>query len=447
MMWLEETFRNLFRVWRRPGRREIEAFKAWAQEHAVLLEPLDGANTNIEKLAFLDELLGDKRLVFLGEEDHWIHEKGDFRLLLLRYLFSRGWRYVGEELGWSDGSRIDRYIETGDESYLDRIATYGYRGALRTDRDDKPTGILKDTLERYPVREFAAEQIRLAKALRTVNESRRPGSARLHYFGFDIDALAGGGYEDIEGLLHPTQDTPEALALKMLLARVPGETIEQEIVRLVRTLELIDAQQAQLKRLLGEQGYNRLQGCTQTLRDSFDFVRIANPATDWAILNSAMAAREEAMSRHVQFILARMGPNDKIVLMGHNRHLSKDIRIIKDSGGAMAGGRRVPSLGTFLIHLLPDQIFSIWMLHDQGFSSQPFSWLSSEYTSKTGSLNAILAEVGETYLLPIATDDPRARLLSSEMDIVGIYNVVFRTIISKQADAIFFVQKVSSLSG
>jgi erythromycin esterase-like protein len=442
-MYVEETIKNLYRRWLQPGRREIEAFKTWVHEHAVLLEPLDGANTDIEKLSVLDELLTHKRIIYLGEEDHWIHEKSEYRLLLLRYLFSRGYRWVGEELGWSDGSRVDRYIATGDKSHLDRIATYGYRGALRTDRDDKPTGILKDTLGRYPVREFAAEQIRIAQALCCLNENRVPESARLHFFGYDIDVLAGGGYEDIAEMLHTVKDAPEAARLQLLLARVPGETVEQEIARLSRALEYIQAQELELKKLLGERVY-QLEECTRTLRDGFDFIRVANPATDWAILNSAMAAREQAMSRHVKSILDQMGPSDKLVLMGHNRHLSKDIGIIK-SPGASSGGKRVPSLGDTINRLFPDQVFSIWMLLEQGLSSQPFSWLSSEYTSKPGSLNAVLAEVGETYILSTATSDPRAHLFSAEMDIVGIYNAAYRTTISKQADAIFFVRKVSPL--
>ncbi len=40
-----------------------------------MFDPLDGMNADIEKLSFLDDLLAYKRVVYLGEEDHWIHEK------------------------------------------------------------------------------------------------------------------------------------------------------------------------------------------------------------------------------------------------------------------------------------------------------------------------------------------------------------------------------------
>lgn len=50
-----------------------------------------------------------------------VQEKYDFRLLMSRYLFSRGWHRFGEETGFSDGCRVDRYPATGDERQLARV--------------------------------------------------------------------------------------------------------------------------------------------------------------------------------------------------------------------------------------------------------------------------------------------------------------------------------------
>jgi len=161
---------------------------------------------------------------------------------------------------------------------------------------------------------------------------------------------------------------------------------------------------------------------------------VANPTRSWKRLNQAMAAREEAMCRRVRFVLSRMEPGDKLILMGHNRHLAKESAAIKNAGGAPPGGNKVPALGSMLNHLLPGEIFSIWMLHDCGSSSQPLSWLSGNYSSPPGSLNAILAEVGLVSCC-YASADPRARLLRKPMQINGIYNQVFRSRRRRQADA------------
>ena len=75
-------------------KRDIRDFKAWASEQALSLTPTDSADYDVENLAFLDEKLEGKRVAFLVEMNHFIHEKYDFRLLLIRYLVSRGWRFL-----------------------------------------------------------------------------------------------------------------------------------------------------------------------------------------------------------------------------------------------------------------------------------------------------------------------------------------------------------------
>ncbi|HWQ88609.1 MAG TPA: erythromycin esterase family protein [Desulfitobacteriaceae bacterium] len=361
--------------------------------------------------------------------------------MMLRYLISRGWRYIGEELGFSDGIRVERYLETGDGSYLEQIAAYGYEGALRTDRVDKATGILKSSSENYPVQKFKSEQLRLVRALREINNSFTLNHDRIHYFGFDLDTLTGGGYEDIEGLLSTFKDEPAISEILALTCRVHGETAEDEINRLRRVLERAKVLKTSLSKLLGAEKYAALQDWLMTLHDSFCFSLRANSAVDYKELCIAMANREEAMYRHVKAALSKMKPNDKLVLMGHNRHLTKDIGMIKNAGAAPPGGYRVPTIGTYINRLLPGQVFSIWQLHGCGRSSQPYTELASEYVSTKGSINAILSEVGSNFLLPTA----ESTLLEKETDIVGIYNAIYRTVIAKQADVLFFIGQVSPL--
>jgi erythromycin esterase-like protein len=53
-------------------RRQIAALRAWAARRAIFLGGLDCADP--ERLAPLDGLLHGKRLVYLGEADHFVHE-------------------------------------------------------------------------------------------------------------------------------------------------------------------------------------------------------------------------------------------------------------------------------------------------------------------------------------------------------------------------------------
>jgi len=426
-------------------KRDIRDFKAWASEQALSLTPTDSADYDVENLAFLDEKLERKRVAFLVEMNHFIHEKYDFRLLLIKYLFSRGWRYLGEELSWSDGLRVDRYLSSGDETYLDQVTTYGYRGCVRTDRNDEPTGVLKDSADSYPQAELRAEQIRFARGLRRLNENR-PDSERLRFFGFDVDYTPGGAYEDLEETLSPFVDDPVVKSVRDLLVRVPRETLDQEILRLNRVVRSIEENKKPLAELLGTKAYSRLLRSATTLRDSFDYIRIAHPAKDYEALNEAMAFREMVMHRQVEYVLNNLASDDKVILMAGSLHLMKDDRKVKAPGvGAGPGGGSLPSIGHFVSqNLAPDQVFSAWMLYGHGQDNQPFPDLPQDLTSIPGSLNAVLSEIGTDFMLPVS-NDPQARLYKKTSDIVHMYNLVFKAKVAEQADAIFFTRRVSPL--
>ena len=201
---------------------------AWVERAGARLPAaFDGETTDLEALALLDAAIAGADLVFLGATDHFIHEKADFRLLFCRYLASRGWRSFAEELSWSDGARVARYLASGDESVLPSLSLFGYLGDLRDDRDDRPTGVFKASFDVYPGALMAAEQGRFYRGLR-----HTAGGLPLAYHGVDIDALPGGAYADIGHHLAPFAERPEVAAFLAALARVPGETAAQEAARL-----------------------------------------------------------------------------------------------------------------------------------------------------------------------------------------------------------------------
>lgn len=156
---------------------------------------LDGEHGDLAPFAVLDDLAAAARVAYLVEMDHFVHEKYEFRLLLIRYLASRGWRWFGEELEPYEGDRLDRYLRTGDESLL-------------APEDQPPwytRGVLAGTTDRHPAAEMAAEQARFARSLRrTVPDAR--------WFGFDI------GRDDADYLaLANDADSYEALNPAMAL--------------------------------------------------------------------------------------------------------------------------------------------------------------------------------------------------------------------------------------
>jgi len=423
------------------------AFLEWARQAAVFVDDFGEDGADVERLAFLDKALQGKRIVYLGEPNHWIHEKYPYRLLMVRYLYSRGWRHLGEELGWSDGRRVDRYLETGESTELDCVTAYGYEGANRPDRDDKPTGLLADGWTSFPTELFRAEQVRFAHALRRISESRPPGSERLHFFGFDADYIPSAGYEQVDELLCAAPDSPLIAEMRALLARVDGETVRQESARLSAALEWLEENRDRVERLISVESCGRLRYALLNMRDSFRYTAAAYPATDWGKLRRAMAKRELIMQRHVTTVLSGLGPEEKVILMSHNQHLAKDDDgISAPEVGAGAGGGIVPSTGCYINSLFPKEVFSVWMLYDHGRDCQPYPRLASELRSPPSSLNAVLAEVGSVFILPTHSSDPRSDLMSGETEIVSMYNQVLRARLVNQCDAVFFVREVSPLA-
>jgi erythromycin esterase-like protein len=421
-------------------RRAIEDFRAYASERTIAFNDLEATdeNENTRRLSILDSLVAGKRFAYIGESDHFVHEKYAYRLAILNYLAARGFTHVGEEIGASDGMRIDRYIETGDESQLERITIYGYSDASRGDRDDTPTGILRGSFgDAYPTAQFAAEQKRFAHGLRKISQrlEAADSGSRLHFLGFDIDPLPGGGYEDLAEILRSMPADAKIDQIRKALQRVEGETIDDEIARLDGALRLIEAGP-----------FDALHYSATCLRDSFDYVRITYPAKTFDALNPGMAFRERYMHRQVDRRLGQMRPNEKLALMSHNMHLCRAPDAVAGSDAAAGpGGKTDPPLGAWLAARSPGEVFSVWMLIGRGRDSQPFPTLSKEIREKPGALNSLLGEIGDCFILPIDATDSRARLLTENIEIVHDGNGGVRTAIARQADAIFFVRDVTPL--
>lgn len=209
-----------------------EDFLAWVKQRAIPLDTLDWQKIDLEPLGILDELLDGKRIVYLGEPDHYIHEKNEFRLILIRYLFEKGWNHIGMEMGLSDAKKMDRYLETGDEAILDRIAIYGYEGDARDDRDDSVQGLTDDSNPEFRKKATAESRWFLSR-LRLLNESCPSDHPRLHWFGYDVSFKPGGGYVDAARILESHAAHPLVQELTKRMARVEGESRLEESERLL----------------------------------------------------------------------------------------------------------------------------------------------------------------------------------------------------------------------
>lgn len=220
---------------------------------------------------------GNAEIVFLGELNHFVHEKTDFRLLFANHFSQYGFDVFAEELGWSDGMRLDEYFRTRDESIFDRVSLFGYRGDARSDRDDKLTGVFGAAADSYPHAFMRAEQTRFYRCLKARS-----------FFGLDVAAGHDGGYADIEALASEGRNrVPEALHQR--LPRQYGETISDEIER----LKICHAASSQSLD-------QRLATSIEALIDGLTYLKLVQSAKSYEATRPAMAVREDAMKRRFQ---------------------------------------------------------------------------------------------------------------------------------------------------
>jgi erythromycin esterase-like protein len=415
----------------------------WATDRALILDPVEWPETMPEELGPITDALDGTRVVFLGESDHYSAEKYDYRLLLIRALFERGYRHLGMEMGLSDGMRVDRYLETGDERHLDRVATYGYRGDVRPDRESVPRP-LEAVAEQPFFDAFIAEERAFLRQLRAINASLGPGEERLHWFGWDIDATyPGGGYAEARTILGQHHGTPVVDEVLARLALVPTETFTAEAERLEGVLALMADREVELLEALGPADAHLLRHVVRNLVDSLNFGELAFREPFGRYWNEALQRREEALiGRLDDGWLTRLDPSSKVILMGHNMHLGKDPSSLRSGpadGDATVG--MWPSVGSAVAARLP--VYAFWMLYDHGTSVRAFAADPVfSVPSHPDRVEHLLARIAPVLVLPLGDDDPRAAWLDEDRNFVQNGDYASGRL-RRQADAIFFVEEVT----
>lgn len=420
-----------------------EAFVSWVREASVHLDISDGGEVNLTDLSFLDEALEGKRIVYLGVSDHWLHQKYGYRLALIRYLFEKGWRHIGMEMGYSDGKRVDRYLETGDRGHLGRVALYGYKGDSRSDRDDRPTGFPGMENPRFK-KAFVDEEHRFLGQLRALNESLPTDQTRLRWFGFDVDLFAGGGYTDIRHLLHRHRSRPVIREILRRVEHIDGESRIQESRRLRDLLQFVTDNYTSVKGILGSADAGELSRSLQSLSDSYLFCEAAKDGPRTMKWLSGLIEREKAMIRLMDDLLGELSPTDKIILMGHNLHLSKDSENILVGPVGTPAPTLWRSVGTHLDQKMPGEIYTVWMTYDHGWHG---SVLLAEGIEQVSSdpvrIEHLLAKAGSSFFLLLDSGDPREAYMRQERNFLQ-NGATASGILTTQADALFFVAEVTA---
>jgi erythromycin esterase len=411
-----------------------QAFARWAVRHAF---PLHGVEpgAGVTDLRSLKALVGNARVVSLGEPAHGAHEPLAFRNRLFQYLVEElGFTAIVLESGLPESRRIHDYV-TGAPDTLSKVVaenlSWGFGG----------------------FKENAA----LISWMREYNAN--PGHSRkINFYGMDL-SLGG-----------PTGSTPTPAALEAAmkyLDRVdPAESgrlrlsarpwMDQmpegpdftpgEHDRLTTVIEqVITMLERERPRYIGsgtESDYEWALRNALVARQADRMFRVSPvPATGgeidpaaWRLVN----ARDSAMAANALWALEREGPGGKILVFAHNAHVMN----APITGGIWNAFEQPPrSMGMSLRASLTDDLI---ILATGGATNGPGL---PPAPADSGSLDAVLMRVGPPIFLldfrSARTDSGAASWLTKPRALRANFNTSLVLSPIQAFDAILFLERLT----
>src|SRR5262245_45670871 len=100
----------------------------WIRAHAIPFSTSEAGN-GFDDLAGLENVIGDARIVALGEPTHGTHEAFQMKHRLLEYLVERhGFSIFSIEANMPEADALDAYVNGGEGDPRQLIAGYGWTG-------------------------------------------------------------------------------------------------------------------------------------------------------------------------------------------------------------------------------------------------------------------------------------------------------------------------------
>ncbi|MES4902963.1 MULTISPECIES: erythromycin esterase family protein [unclassified Streptomyces] len=296
-----------------PASSHHNPFADWLRTHAVPLTHLD-RDAPLDDLEPLRALVGDARVVALGENSHFINEFAVLRERVLRFLVERcGFTVLAFEYGFSEGWPLDAWAQgegTDDDlsAHLAGSIPVGVEEPLRWMRGHNRTAST-------PVR-FAGVDIPAAGG------SLLPALAPVADYLRHIDAET---LPTVQEAMRIAQSFAGASAADAAPAWARLATAEQEALSAILTRLLIRFRSLEpLYVSRGDQqsydiALRRLEGACH---GDYTFRAMADLFAGKG-LTADTSARDHYMAESVLWHLERFAPGTRLVLAAHNAHIQK----------------------------------------------------------------------------------------------------------------------------
>jgi hypothetical protein len=284
--------------------------------------------------------------------------------------------------------------------------------------------------------------------------------------GFDLDlGVSLGSIKPIELLLKKHTHNTQIQGILGLLNRLTELSTDQQLAQVEAIQGDLVAQTNVMTEALGHETFEELQSWLCFLHDSITAEKRPRMKQDPRGHRLWRAERERAMMRYLDRIVDGLDADDKVILMGHNGHLSKDVANLfnhpqqslfwgvrswfRSLGyGMWAKIHRCPldwhggSVGTHLHQRFPGKVFTIWAFYGHGQLMGPNGPMNICLHADT--IESLLAQVGDRFLLPLDNIDPDAQAILANANFRWAVGRYASGDLTAQADAIYFIKNITA---
>ncbi len=301
----------------RPGQAQLteEQKVAWLGQHAVRLRSIDPADDDFSDLQPLKQVLGEARMVLLGEISH--ADGGTFlaRTRLIRFLHQvMGFDVLAFESGLYDCAKAWELMQAGDD------ARRAFQGGVFS--------IWAASEQVQPLVDYLGTGARSDNPLVLVGfDNQFTGSLSSTYLAGDLTAFLQNlglpaqdraGWADLVAILDDLTQGAYQAGRKL----VP---VEAERSRFLETLKVLDAD----IRSMTDRSDRRAAFWIQVLENTASYARSLWTALDTHNLTTSSQMRDEQMGRNLVWLAEAYYPEHKIVVWAASIHVARNLNRIE----------------------------------------------------------------------------------------------------------------------
>ncbi|MCH9734774.1 MAG: erythromycin esterase family protein [Actinomycetia bacterium] len=378
----------------------------------------------------LEEIIGDARIVLIGESSHGTHEFYEARATITKWLIEqKGFCAVAAEADWPDAYRVNRFVRGLGEDQSANEALTGF--------ERFPAWMWRNTV----VRDFVDWLHRHNQHCRTSGE-RQTG-----FYGLDLYSLHRSMQEVIAYLDtvdpraatrardryrcfdHTSADDGQAYGFAAAFGA--GLTCERQAVEQLVEMQRHALQYARRDGLLAEDEAFYAQQNAQTVRNAEVYYRamFSGRVTSWNLRDQHMADTLQALLAHLD--RHREPEPARIVVWAHNSHVG-------DAQATEAGSDGQLTLGQLVRELHGDASRLIGLTTYTGTVTAASEW-GGDAERKTvrpalnGSVEELFHEIGKPAFLISATISPSAEEPLAAVRLSRAIGVIYQPATERQS--------------